>query len=274
MSQYSELSEMRITLDLLCSVIVSDVCASGTEEQRISDLLRDNDSSWTDQEVRERIEEFAERKEQDGLELTVENLILEAKLLGRSGLLRAIEECLRLTSTDAEFGAHDNPAISRIQQLQTELQLKNTAERHVRAPGIPDFQITTDQEDHWRAPKSPDSQMTTALKTLGPVTPARAVVGLLTIGFAAWAVFDGIERNLTVSRFKRIEVGMTQDEVREILGNMPWRPRTRKSGPDTMTTVSWGERNPHYEDEFNFSLHLRDGVVTYAHLRRGTYRRN
>ena len=48
MSQYSELSETRITLDLLCSVIVADMRASGTEEQRIRDLLHENECPWTD----------------------------------------------------------------------------------------------------------------------------------------------------------------------------------------------------------------------------------
>ena len=104
MSQYSELSETRITLDLLCSVIVADMRASGTEEQRIRDLLHENECPWTDQEVTERIKEFAARAEHDGLELTVENLTFEATLLGGRRLSRAIEECLRLANTDAQRG--------------------------------------------------------------------------------------------------------------------------------------------------------------------------
>ena len=213
--------------------------------------------------------------------MTVENLTFEATLLGGRRLSRAIEECLRLANTDAEFGAHENLAISTIQQLQTDLQRKNTAEDHWRAPESSDFQITTDlqlkniAEDYRRARKSSDFQTSTALKRLGPVTPKRVLNWLfgaaICIPLLVWTVQQKMQRDEFRSTFEnRIRTGMSRTEVIERLG----KPHQREGRDGTMTILVWGDTRPFYSDEFCLTIRLSDGVVVSKNWESGTWNRN
>lgn len=258
-----------VALDLLCCVMVADRMASGVEKQLIRDLLKQDDCPWTDAEIAGRIREFAERVKKGGLESTINNVCDSTRGLKLDRVREIFDDCVQIAKADGEFTKRETRVLDRIQELIPELKLTLIAEHH------PEAARPRASSAGREARTVEDEEVSAAGKVVSLIVGVLFVMGLLVLF---------IQRKDFEAKFASIKTGITDaEEVIELLGT-PVERRSQQlqaTGPggfrdadqgQTSTTMIWGKRFPIYTDEYCYTVHLLDGIVTSTNVQRGEKR--
>ena len=110
-----------IVFEILCCVMIADRTASSDEKTRIVELMAEYECTWKREELIRRIREFGGRVRAEGFRDIVTQTCEKAEGLDDDHAGQIIASCVRLATSDDNYGDHERAVIQKIESKLKEL---------------------------------------------------------------------------------------------------------------------------------------------------------
>ena len=239
-----------VVLDILCCVMVADGKASRCEKAHILELMANYASDKSKEEVGQHIIGFVAEVKSDGFKSVLKRSCTNARSLDNEDLGELVYLCYELADSDSEVDDREKKVIEQIRrQIQRIPGVKKSIKRARQSESPVAEQFT-----------NPEASSQQRIRLIGFLVALCCVV--------AYAIVHGVvTANLSID-FRQVTVGMTEDQVYEIMGRPLHTPHT---DINDASENEWGDLNPHFNYESTFIVKFQNGIVTSKERKQGTY---